>query len=60
MAFVTVTKSEDGTDKVDIYERRPSWVVIEQATNMVMINIEKSHSTDLLTTIKEIARAIEE
>ena len=53
MAFVTVTKLEDGTDKVDIHERRPSWVVIEQASNMVKIDIEKSRSSDLLTTIKE-------
>jgi hypothetical protein len=60
MAFVTVTKLEDGTEKVDIHERRPSWVVIEQATNMVKINIEKSRSSDLLSTIKEIANAIEE
>ena len=60
MAFVTVTKLEDGTEKVDIYERRPSWVVIEQASNMVKVNIEKSRSSDLLTTIKDIASAIEE
>lgn len=58
MAFVTVTKLEDGTDKVDIHERRPSWVIIEQASNMVKIDIEKSRSSDLLTTIKEIASAI--
>ena len=60
MAYVTVTKLEDGTEKVDIYERRPSWVVIEQASNMVKINLEKSRSTDLLTTIKEIASAIKD
>jgi len=60
MAYVTVTKLEDGTEAVDIYERRPSWVVIEQASNMVKINIEKSRSSDLLTTIKEIASAIKD
>lgn len=60
MAYVTVTKLEDGTDKVDIYERRPSWVIIEQASNMIKVNLEKSRSTDLLTTIKEIASAIKD
>ena len=60
MAYVTVSKLEDGTDQVDIHERRPSWVIIEQASNMVKINIEKSRSSDLLTTIKEIASAIKE
>ena len=60
MAFVTVTKLEDGTEKVDIHERRPSWVVIEQASNMIKVNVEKSRSSDLLSTIKEIANAIEE
>ena len=60
MAYVTVTKLEDGTEKVDIYERRPSWVVIEQASNMVKINLEKSRSSDLLTTIKDIASAIKD
>lgn len=60
MAYVTVTKLEDGTDQVDIHERRPSWVVIEQASNMIKVNIEKSRSSDLLTTIKEIATAIKE
>ena len=60
MAYVTVTKLEDGTDTVEIYERRPSWVVIEQASNMIKVNLEKSRSSDLLTTIKEIASAIKE
>ena len=60
MAFVTVTKLEDGTDKVDIHERRPSWVVIEQATHMIKVRIDKSRSSDLLSTIKDIASAIEE
>jgi len=60
MAYVTVTKLEDGSEKVDIHERRPSWVVIEQASNMVKINIEKSRSSDLLTTIQDIASAIKD
>jgi len=60
MAFVTLTKLEDGTQKVDTYERRPSWVVIEQATHMIKVQIDKSRSDDLLTTIKDIASAIEE
>ena len=60
MAYVTVTKLEDGTDAVDIHERRPSWVVIEQATHMIKVSIDKSRSSDLLTTIKEIASAIKD
>lgn len=60
MAFVTLTKLEDGTDKIDIYDRRPSWVVIEQASNMIEVQIDKSRSNDLLTTIKEIATAIKD
>ena len=60
MAFVTVTKLEDGTEQVDIYERRPSWVVIEQATHMIKVSIDKSRSSDLLTTIKDIASAIKD
>ena len=60
MAYITQTKLEDGTESVEIHERRPSWVVIEQASNMVKINIEKSRSTDLLTTITEIASAIKD
>ena len=60
MAFVTLTKLEDGTEQVDIYERRPSWVVIEQATHMIKVSIDKSRSSDLLTTIKEIASAIKD
>ena len=60
MAYVTLTKLEDGTEQVDIHERRPSWVVIEQATNMIKVNLEKSRSSDLLTTIQDIASAIKE
>ena len=60
MAYVTVTKLEDGTEQVDIHERRPSWVVIEQATHMIKVSIDKSRSSDLLTTIKEIASAIKD
>ena len=60
MAYVTLTKLEDGTEQVDIHERRPSWVVIEHATSMIKVNLEKSRSSDLLTTIQDIASAIKE
>ncbi len=60
MAYITQTKLEDGTDKVEIHERRPSWVVIEQASNMIKVNLEKTRSRDLLTTITEIASAIKD
>ena len=60
MAYVLVTQLEDGTDQVEIYERRPSWVVIEQASNMIKVQVDKSSSGDLLTTIKDIGNAIKE
>lgn len=60
MAYITQTKLEDGTEQVEIHERRPSWVVIQQASNMVKVNIEKSRSSDLLTTITDIATAIQD
>ena len=60
MAYITQTKLEDGTEEVQIHDRRPSWVVIEQASNMVKINLEKTRSVDLLTTIQDIASAIKD
>ena len=60
MAYITQTKLEDGTEEVQIHDRRPSWVIIEQASNMVKINLEKTRSVDLLTTIQDIASAIKD
>ena len=60
MPYITLSSDAEGHNMVEIHERRPSWVVIEQASNMVKINIEKSRSSDLLTTIKDIASAIKD
>ena len=60
MAYVTLTPQTDGTDQVDIYDRRPSSVLIEQARNMIEVSLEKSQTGDLLTTIQDIAKAIKE
>ena len=58
MAYVTVTKLDDGTEKVDIHERRPSWVVIEQASNMVKINLPRMPAVKAPIKIKQIAAII--
>ena len=60
MAYVTLTPQTDGTDQVDIYDRRPSYVLIEQASNMIEVSLEKSQTGDLLTTIQDMAKAIKE
>ena len=60
MAYIVLTHTDDGDSQVDIYERRPSYVLIEQASNMIEVSLEKSQSGDLLTTIQDMAKAIKE
>ena len=60
MAYIVLTHTDDGESQVDIYERRPSYVLIEQASNMIEVSLEKSQSGDLLTTIQDMAKAIKE
>lgn len=60
MTYILLTTNTDGEDVVEILHKRPSYVIIENASTMLKIDVEKSHRIDVLTDIKDIAKAIKE
>ena len=60
MAFIVLTHSDDGESVVDIYERRPSYVVIDKASVMLEVLVDKSRYKNVYQDIQQIASALRE
>ena len=60
MAFIVLTHSDDGKSQVDIYERRPSYVIIDKASVMLEVSVEKSRYKNVSQDIQQIASALKE
>ena len=54
MAFIVLTHSDDGKSQVDIYERRPSYVVIDKSSVMLNVSVEKSRYKNVFQDIQQI------
>ena len=59
MPYITLSSDADGHDMVETHERRPSWVVIENASIMLKIDSEKTCTDNLYSDICELAKALE-
>jgi hypothetical protein len=55
MAFIVLTHTDDGESQVDIYERRPSYVIIDKASVMLNVSVEKSRYKNVSQDIKQLA-----
>lgn len=60
MAFIVLTHNNNGDAVVDIYERRPSYVVIDEASVMLEVLVDKSRYKNLYQDIQQIASALKE
>ena len=60
MAFIVLTHSDDGKSQVDIYERRPSYVVIDKSSVMLEVTVDKSRYKNVFQDIQQIASALRE
>lgn len=60
MAFIVLTHTDDGESQVDIYERRPSYVIIDKASSMLEISVEKSRYKNVFQDIQQLASALRE
>jgi hypothetical protein len=59
MPYITLSSDAKGQDTVEIHERRPSWVVIENASIMLKIDLEKTSTDNIYSDIQELAKALE-
>lgn len=60
MAYIVLTHTDDGESQVDIYERRPSYVVIDKSSVMLNVSVEKSRYKNVFQDIQQIASALKE
>lgn len=60
MSFITLTHTEEGESVVEIHERRPSYVVIDKASVMLKVNVEKSRYKNVYQDIQQLASALKE
>ena len=60
MAYIVLTHSDDGESQVDIYERRPSYVIIDKASVMLEVTVDKSRYKNVFQDIQQIASALRE
>ena len=60
MAFIVLTHTDDGESQVDIYERRPSYVIIDKASVMLEVTVDKSRYKNVFQDIQQIASALRE
>ena len=60
MAFIVLTHTDDGKSQVDIYERRPSYVIIDKASVMLEVKVDKSRYKNVFQDIQQIASALRE
>jgi hypothetical protein len=60
MAFIVLTHTDDGESQVDIYERRPSYVVIDKSSVMLEVTVDKSRYKNVFQDIQQIASALKE
>ena len=60
MAYIVLTHSDDGESQVDIYERRPSYVIIDKASVMLEVKVYKSRYKNVSQDIQQIASALRE
>lgn len=59
MPYITLSSDAEGHNMVEIHERRPSWVVIENARTMLKVDLEKSSTDNIYSDIRELAKALE-
>jgi hypothetical protein len=59
MPYITLSLDAEGHDMVETHERRPSWVVIENASIMLRVDLEKSSTDSIYSDIRELAKALE-
>lgn len=59
MPYITLSSDAEGHNMVEIHERRPSWVVIENASIMLKIDLEKTCTDNIYSDIRELAKALE-
>ena len=59
MPYITLSSDAEGHNMVEIHERRPSWVVIENASTMLKVDLEKSSTDNSYSDIRELAKALE-
>lgn len=60
MAFIVLTHTEDGESVVDIYDRRPSYMVIDKASVMLEVSVDKSRYKNVFQDIQQLASALRE
>lgn len=60
MAFIVLTHTEHGKSVVDIYDRRPSYVVIDKSSVMLEVTVDKSRYKNVFQDIQQIASALRE
>ena len=60
MAYIVLTHTDDDKSQVDIYERRPSYVIIDKASVMLNVSVEKSRYKNISQDIKQLASALRE
>ena len=59
MPYISLSSDAKGQDTVETHERRPSWVVIENASIMLKIDLEKTSTDNIYSDIQELAKALE-
>lgn len=60
MAYIVLTHTDDGDSQVDIYERRPSYVIIDKASVMLNVSVEKSRYKNVSQDIQQLASVLKE
>ncbi len=60
MAYIVLTHTDDGESQVDIYERRPSYVIIDKASVMLNVSVEKSRYKNVSQDIQQLASVLRE
>ena len=60
MAFIVLTHTNDGDAVVDIYDRRPSYVVIDKSSVMLEVTVDKSRYKNVSQDIQQLASALKE
>ena len=60
MAYIVLTHTDDGDSQVDIYERRPSYVIIDKASVMLNVSVEKSRYKNVSQDIQQLASVLRE
>ena len=60
MSYITLTHTEEGDSVVEIHERRPSHVVIDKASVMLKVTVEKSRYKNVYQDIQQLASALKE